>query len=170
MFTAHSIPAAMADACDYELQLREVARLVVAGLPGRSGSGAEALGAGVAEPLRAAPACPGWSPTSATTSVNCPRQGVGAALLVPIGFVSDHMEVVYDLDTVALTEARELGLLARRAPTVGTHPRFVAGLVELVGERLRRCGTGGRRPPAAPTPPLPERLLPAALAAGPTAR
>jgi ferrochelatase len=63
--------------------------------------------------------------------------GVGerAVVAVPIGFVSDHMEVVFDLDTEAAATARELGLSFARAATAGTHPAFVAGLVDLLVER-----------------------------------
>ena len=61
---------------------------------------------------------------------------VPAVVIVPIGFVSDHMEVVWDLDTIALAHATELGLPARRAATVGTDPRFVAAVRELVQERV----------------------------------
>jgi protoporphyrin/coproporphyrin ferrochelatase len=61
--------------------------------------------------------------------------GVPAAVLVPIGFVSDHMEVRFDLDTEALDTARRAGLPVTRAATVGTDPRFVAGVRELVLER-----------------------------------
>lgn len=61
--------------------------------------------------------------------------GAPAAVMVPIGFVSDHMEVLYDLDTEALAKAREIGLPVERAATVGADPRFVAGIRELVSER-----------------------------------
>jgi ferrochelatase len=63
-------------------------------------------------------------------------RGAPGVVIVPIGFVSDHMEVVWDLDTVALDHARELGLPAARAATVGTDPRFVALARELVLERV----------------------------------
>jgi ferrochelatase len=56
-------------------------------------------------------------------------------VLVPIGFVSDHMEVVYDLDTEALATAERLGLPARRAATAGTDARFVAMIRDLLVER-----------------------------------
>ena len=56
-------------------------------------------------------------------------------MLVPIGFVSDHMEVRYDLDTEAMQTAQRLGLPCARAATVGTDPRFVAAIRELVLER-----------------------------------
>ena len=63
------------------------------------------------------------------------QAGVPAVVLVPIGFVSDHMEVIYDLDTEAVETAKELGLPLARAATAGTHPAFVGALVDLVLER-----------------------------------
>jgi len=62
-------------------------------------------------------------------------EGVPAVVMVPVGFVSDHMEVVYDLDTEALATAQRLGLPARRAGTAGVDRRFVAALRDLVLER-----------------------------------
>ena len=59
-----------------------------------------------------------------------------AVVIVPFGFVSDHMEVLWDLDNEALTTATENGLRALRVPTPGTHPAFVSGLVDLIEERL----------------------------------
>jgi ferrochelatase len=61
--------------------------------------------------------------------------GVPAVVLVPVGFVSDHMEVVYDLDTEAMATAERLGLHARRAATAGTDARFVAMVRDLLLER-----------------------------------
>ena len=74
--------------------------------------------------------------------------GVQAVVLSPIGFVSDHMEVAFDLDTEALETAAELGLVAVRADTVGTREPFVRGLVDLVLERaaLARTPTRPARP------------------------
>jgi protoporphyrin/coproporphyrin ferrochelatase len=63
------------------------------------------------------------------------RDGLSAVVLVPIGFISDHMEVIFDLDTEAAATAAELGLRFERAATAGVHPRFVAGLVDLMLER-----------------------------------
>lgn len=65
-----------------------------------------------------------------------PARGRKAVLIVPLGFVSDHMEVLWDLDTEALETAGELGLVALRTATPGTHPAYVAGLVDLIEERL----------------------------------
>jgi ferrochelatase len=56
-------------------------------------------------------------------------------VIVPLGFISDHMEVQWDLDTEAMQTAEELGLAATRVPTPGIHPAFVSGLVDLVLER-----------------------------------
>jgi ferrochelatase len=80
--------------------------------------------------------------------------GVRSVVLVPIGFVSDHMEVVYDLDTEALATAERLGLDAVRVPTSGTDPRFVAMVRELLveragverGEPVERVAVGGDPP------------------------
>ena len=65
-----------------------------------------------------------------------PAAGRKAVLIVPLGFVSDHMEVLWDLDTEALETAADLGLAAIRTPTPGTHPAYVSGLVDLIAERL----------------------------------
>ena len=63
-------------------------------------------------------------------------RGVAGAVLVPLGFVSDHMEVKWDLDTEALETCERLGLPAVRTPTAGIHPAFVAGLADLVEQRV----------------------------------
>jgi ferrochelatase len=65
-----------------------------------------------------------------------PGAGRRAAILVPLGFLSDHMEVLWDLDTEAMETAAEAGLAALRVPSPGIHPAFVAGLADLVEERL----------------------------------
>ena len=57
-------------------------------------------------------------------------------MIVPLGFVSDHMEVLWDLDTEAVETAERVGLTVVRTPTPGTHPAFVRGLVDLVVERI----------------------------------
>ncbi|MBP2215876.1 ferrochelatase [Arthrobacter sp. CAN_C5] len=61
--------------------------------------------------------------------------GTKGVVIVPLGFVSDHMEVKWDLDTEALETCADLGVLAERVPTPGTHEKFVAGLVDLICER-----------------------------------
>jgi len=150
VFTAHSIPCAMAATCDYEAELREASALVVErAAPGfqwelayqsRSGS----------------PAQP-WLEPDVCDRVRALRaSGVDSVVLVPIGFVADHMEVLYDLDTDARSVADEIGLRMARAATVGSAPRFVAGLRELIADHVagrtpRALGTRGPRPyPCAP--------------------
>jgi ferrochelatase len=82
------------------------------------------------------------------------REGAPGVAVVPIGFISDHMEVVYDLDTEAREAAAEVGLPFVRAATVGTHPQFVSGLVDLLLERAAQArgeqpyqAVVGQRPP-----------------------
>ncbi|CAM5364467.1 Ferrochelatase [Streptomyces griseoloalbus] len=74
--------------------------------------------------------------------------GVPAVVMAPIGFVSDHMEVLYDLDTEATAKAEELGLPVRRSATVGDDPRFAAAVRELILERAtaERAGRHAVRP------------------------
>lgn len=78
--------------------------------------------------------------------------GAEAIVIVPLGFVSDHMEVLWDLDTEAMETAAELGIVAVRTPTPGVDPVYVAGLVDLVLERLRGTPTG-ERPAVTPLGP-----------------
>jgi ferrochelatase len=128
-FTAHSIPSAMAAGCDYERQLLETCGLVAAGagaegwrlvFQSRSGSPTQAwLEPDVCDHLRA-----------------LKEEGVTDVVVAPVGFISDHMEVLYDLDTEAHALAAELGVNMVRAATVGTHTEFVRMIRELVLERL----------------------------------
>ena len=128
-FTAHSVPVSMAETSRYVQQVEEACRLVAERLDAplyrlvyqsRSGApGQPWLGPDVLEYLRELAAA-------------------GAArdvVLAPIGFISDHMEVVYDLDTEARQLSEELGLNMVRAGTVGSDPRFAAMIRELVMER-----------------------------------
>lgn len=144
VFAAHSIPESMAQNCDYESQLRETARLVAAGVgndnwqlvfQSRSGSPSQPwLGPDVCDHLR---------------ELHC--AGVNDVVIAPIGFVSDHMEILYDLDTEAMALCCKLGLNMRRAATAGTHPAFIAMIRELIMERIdettprRALGADGPR-------------------------
>ena len=77
-------------------------------------------------------------------------------VVAPVGFVSDHMEVVYDLDTEARARAEALGITIVRAGTAGTHPAFVSMIRELVEERVaggKRLALGTRGPRADPCAP-----------------
>ncbi len=129
VFTAHSIPETMAANCEYADQLRETGSLIAEALQidrwrvvyqSRSGSPTQPwLGPDICDYLK---------------EVNA--QGIKNVLAAPIGFVSDHMEVVYDLDFEAQNLARELGMTMVRAATAGTHPAFVKMIRELILERV----------------------------------
>ncbi|MEM9703193.1 MAG: ferrochelatase [Planctomycetota bacterium] len=130
-FTAHSIPMSMARTSDYARQLGETSRLI-----------AESLGipperwALVYQSRSGRPQDPWLEPDICDHLEALKEQGADAAVVAPIGFISDHMEVLYDLDDEAKEKAEELGLAFRRAGTAGVDPRFVSMLVELIQERL----------------------------------
>jgi len=129
VFTAHSIPESMAVNCDYAAQLAEAGGLIAGALgmktwqlvyQSRSGSPSQPwLGPDIVEHLR-----------------TLHGEGVRNVVVAPIGFVSDHMEVVYDLDVEARKVADELGMKMVRAATAGTHPAFVRMIRELVMKRI----------------------------------
>jgi ferrochelatase len=128
-FTAHSIPVAMARRCRYESQLRESARLVAE----RAGASDYSV---VYQSRSGSPAVPWLGPDVGEHLRTLAGAGVRDVVLSPVGFVSDHMEVVYDLDVEAKGVADELGLRVVRAATAGTHPAFVSMVRELIEERL----------------------------------
>ncbi len=130
IFTAHSIPSSMAQGCKYVVQLEEASRLVSERL-GRSQHK-------LAFQSRSGPACQPWLEPDVLDYLRelQARGGVSDVVIVPIGFVSDHMEILYDLDTEAKGLCAELGLRMVRAATVGTHPRFVRMIRELIVERV----------------------------------
>ena len=127
--TAHSIPLAMAQTSNYEKQLRETARLV-------------ALATGFAnwdlvyQSRSGPPAQPWLEPDILDHLKNLKAGGVRDVVVTPLGFISDHIEVLYDLDTEAQELAGELGMKIVRAATVGTHPVFIGMLRQLIAERL----------------------------------
>jgi ferrochelatase len=135
-FTAHSIPSAMAANCAYETQLAETARLV-----------ADAVGVGdwavVYQSRSGPPQVPWLEPDIGDHLRDVHERGSRAVVVAPIGFVSDHLEVLFDLDVEAREIADELGLRMARAGTAGTHPAFVAGLADLIVERMT---PGAQRP------------------------
>ncbi len=157
VFTAHSLPRALAAASSYEAELAETASLVAAALD----RGDYSL---VYQSRSGAPGQPWLEPDIVDHLRALAGQGAKDVVVAPIGFLSDHMEVVYDLDLDARARAQELGLNLVRAGTVGTHPRFVRMIRELVHERatgsaLRpSLGTRGPAPDAcAPGCCLPPR-------------
>jgi len=168
VFTAHSIPLGMAAASGpaggaYQAQLAEAARLVAAEV-------------GYERPWRLAyssrsgpPSQPWLGPDISDLLAELSAAGSPGVVVVPIGFVSDHMEVKFDLDVEAASTAERLGLPFARAATPGTDTRFVSMISDLVSERLDGssplalgalgpgpdrcppgcCGTGAGRPQAA---------------------
>jgi len=129
VFTAHSIPLGMARGSAYEVQLGETARLV-----------AEAAGAvrwTLAWQSRSGPPQVAWlEPDIGDHLEALAAAGVQDVVVAPIGFLSDHMEVLYDLDLEASERATALGMAFRRAGTVGTHPAFIGMLRDLILERM----------------------------------
>ena len=130
VFTAHSIPTSMATNCKYELQLKESAGLVTAAI----GHSQYDL---VYQSRSGPPTQPWLEPDVNDHLRKLATDGIRDVVVIPIGFISDHMEVLYDLDDEAAATSREIGLNMIRAATVGTHPRFVRMIRELVEERLR---------------------------------
>jgi protoporphyrin/coproporphyrin ferrochelatase len=128
-FTAHSIPLAMASRSRYAAQLAETARLVAE----RVGVDDYAL---VYQSRSGAPQVPWLEPDVCEHIAALPGRGVTGVVVSPIGFVSDHMEVLFDLDIEAREAAAAAGLGFARAQTAGTHPAFVGMIRELVQERL----------------------------------
>jgi ferrochelatase len=129
VFTAHSIPQSMAQNCDYEIQLRETCRLI-----------AEELGVNnwelVFQSRSGSPTQPWLGPDVYDFLKELNGRGVRNVLVAPIGFISDHMEVMYDLDLEARQLCEHMGLNMRRAATAGTHPAFVKMIRELIMERV----------------------------------
>ncbi|CAO5254795.1 ferrochelatase [Frankia sp. AgKG'84/4] len=138
LFTAHSLPLSQARASGpegdaYPRELRAVAAVIAARVEESTGvrHPTEVVFCSRSGP----PAVPWLEPDVGDRLAELAARGVAGAVLVPVGFISDHMEVAYDLDVVASRRAREAGLAVTRAATVGTDPRFVAMVRELVDER-----------------------------------
>jgi ferrochelatase len=142
VYTAHSVPMSMAQSSPYVKQLLAVCRAVneelhlgepVLAYQSRSGPPSQPwLGPDILDYIRA------------TDSKKL--------IVMPVGFLSDHMEVLYDLDTEAAALAKERGIEFRRAPTVGIHPEFVAAIVRMVEAGPRYfCAPGCCQLPAPPS-------------------
>jgi ferrochelatase len=160
VYTGHSIPVSMADSCDYVRQLEEVRRLVSFAL----GQSNDAL---VYQSRSGAPGQP-WLGPDILDYLRQLKAGnlASAVVLAPIGFISDHMEVLYDLDVEARQVCDALALPMARAKTVGVHPKFIGMIRELILERMnpelerRALGSLGPRPDICPEDccPAPERI------------
>ncbi|GGO91280.1 ferrochelatase [Wenjunlia tyrosinilytica] len=164
VFTTHSIPTTAADGSGpveghgkggaYVPQHLEVAARIAAGVTEATGVEHRRWEL-VYQSRSGAPHIPWLEPDICDHLEALHRAGAAGAVMVPIGFVSDHMEVKYDLDTEAMARAAELGLPVTRAGTVGADPRFAAAVRDLVLERAavergeeveRRCAVGSMLP------------------------
>ncbi|MFI5831653.1 ferrochelatase [Streptomyces sp. NPDC051578] len=161
-FTTHSIPTAAADSSGpapehgdggaYVRQHLEVAGLIAEAV--RAETGTELPWELVYQSRSGAPHIPWLEPDICDHLEALHEAGAPAVVMVPIGFVSDHMEVLYDLDTEATAKAAELGLPVARSATVGADPRFAAAVRDLVleraaaerGEAVERCALGSLGP------------------------
>ncbi|MEV7782656.1 ferrochelatase [Kitasatospora sp. NPDC088351] len=188
-FTTHSIPDTMAETSGapddpargrpggaYVAQHLDVARLIAEAVAERTGV-TDRPWELVFQSRSGAPHIPWLEPDICDHLEAQHADGAPAVVMVPIGFVSDHMEVKYDLDTEAAAKAAELGLPVARAATVGADPRFTAAVRDLVleraaterGETVTRCALGTLGPshdvcavaccpnPRAPRPAVAER-------------
>tara|TARA_R110002049_G_scaffold46487_1_gene135183 strand:+ start:139327 stop:140385 length:1059 start_codon:yes stop_codon:yes gene_type:complete len=131
-FTAHSIPTAMSDNCDYVMQLNESSRLV-----------ADAVGIRdwqLVYQSRSGPPQQPWLEPDVCDSIvsRDEEKKIKALVIMPIGFVSDHMEVMFDLDEEAAAICKARNIPMARAATAGTGPKFVRMVRELVEERIGR--------------------------------
>jgi ferrochelatase len=135
VFTAHSIPLSMAQSSQYQPQLEEASRLVAERLLGERGGRADFR---LVYQSRSGPASQPWLEPDILVFLRLYKLAGGndPVVIVPIGFVSDHMEVLYDLDTEARDLCLELGLRMVRVPCVGANPRFVGMIRELIVERI----------------------------------
>ncbi len=142
LFSTHSIPSTDAaksgpafrgfgDGGAYAAQHRAVAEVVVA-----AQQEAEIEWSLVYQSRSGPPSQPWLEPDINDAIDDLAARGIRAVVIVPLGFISDHMEVKWDLDTEAMETADGHGVLAVRVPTPGVHPAYVAGLVDLVLERV----------------------------------
>jgi len=147
LFTTHSIPLTMAETSGesgnaYVDQHLEVANLVAAGVERLQGR--EVPWSLVYQSRSGPPQVQWLEPDIEDKLSQLAAKGVNAVVVVPIGFTSDHMEVMWDLDTQAANRAQELGLTFHRVATPGCDPRFVSMVADLVDERQQQVPVGQR--------------------------
>jgi ferrochelatase len=153
LFSTHSIPTADAERSGpregdpahrdlgeggaYAAQHLAVAEVVMAAVAAEVPAAAR-IGWELVYQSRSGPPSQPWlEPDVNDVIAELPGAGITAVAIVPLGFMSDHMEVLWDLDTEAMDAAAEAGIRAVRTPTPGVDPVFVSGLIDLVEERLR---------------------------------
>jgi ferrochelatase len=153
IFTAHSIPVSMAEKYPYERQLRESADGIASALAGPGVGLASAVPEAtlkgrptpyelVFQSRSGRPEDPWLGPDICDYLREEAARGLKAAVLCPVGFVCDHVEVLYDLDTEAAAVAREVGITLARASAVNDHPRFIDTMADAVLQVMTRYRPG----------------------------
>jgi ferrochelatase len=133
LFTAHSVPQEMSDRSGYAEQIQATASSVASRVRGRTG---RALPWSLAYQSRSgSPTQPWLDPDLQHEMAVSKKLGKTHVVIVPVGFLCDHVEVLFDLDVQAAQTASELGMCMKRAPTVGDHPTFIRLLAELAADR-----------------------------------
>jgi ferrochelatase len=155
IFTAHSIPLAAAERSRYREQLAESSRLVAARLGRADWTVAYQSRSG-------RPEDPWLEPDVCDYLRQAHGDGLESAVLCPIGFVCDHIEVLYDLDHEAAGVARSLGMALERAESVNGDPRFIEMMTDVVLATAKRYARGSALPIVAQEshPPLAPRQPP----------
>ena len=149
VFTAHSIPSSMAARYPYQEQYETTARLIAERVGARSGAALPA--ATVYQSRSGRPEDPWLGPDICDFLREQTAAGrIEAAIVVPAGFVCDHIEVLYDLDTEAAALCAELGLPMVRARAVNDHPAFLDMMADVVRDTARRYQAGAPLPLAPP--------------------
>jgi len=141
LFSTHSIPTADAEKSGPEGNAYQTQHLAVADVVMRDSDVDWSL---VYQSRSGPPSMPWLEPDISDAMRELAASGAQAFVIVPLGFVSDHMEVKWDLDTEAMETAEELGAFAVRVPTPGIHEAYVAGLIDLVLERVNGTPTEER--------------------------
>jgi ferrochelatase len=141
VFTAHSVPVSMAESSPYVQQLEAASRRV-----------AETAGVREWKLVYQSRSGPPTQPWLGPDICDYLRESPGDTIIAPIGFLSDHMEVMYDLDTEARAVCDELGVRMVRAGTVGTHPAIIRMIAELIDREPEPCAANccpaPQRPPS----------------------
>lgn len=155
LMSAHSIPESMAATCDYQRQLADTASRVAAA------AGVEATRVRLVYQSRSGSPQQPWLGPDVVQAIGELPAATGAVVVAPIGFVSDHMEVVYDLDVQAAEAAGARGIRFVRSATPGTAPAFVSMVADLVDELEASGGVPQWcRPGCCPPPPAGRGALP----------
>jgi protoporphyrin/coproporphyrin ferrochelatase len=131
IFTAHSVPVSMAEASPYVQELEQACAFVAKAVNKSDWK--------LVYQSRSGPPTQPWLEPDVCDYLRATRQD---SIIVPIGFLSDHMEVLYDLDTEARQVCEELGIKMVRAGTAGTHPAMIEMIVEFITQDHAACAPG----------------------------